>query len=122
MVPTVLAPASESSSGSRLNVVAMAILVMSIGLGAALSAATGTIVPGVLLALGGAILMQSPRVAQQWERAVVLRLGRFVGLRGTSSAAFSTSWTIQNSTASTLTGTVSAVSVCSAAKLVVIVR
>ena len=26
--------------------------------------------------------MQSPRVAQQWERAVVLRLGRFVGLRG----------------------------------------
>ena len=26
--------------------------------------------------------MQSPRVAQQWERAVVLRLGKFVGLRG----------------------------------------
>ena len=40
----------------------------------------------------------------------------------TSSAAFSASWTIQNSTASTLTGTVSDVSVCSAAKLVVIVR
>ena len=82
MVPTVLAPASESSSESRLNVVSIAILLVSVGLGAALSAATGTIVPGVLLALGGAILMQSPRVAQQWERAVVLRLGRFVGLRG----------------------------------------
>ena len=26
--------------------------------------------------------MQSPRVAQQWERAIVLRLGRFIGLRG----------------------------------------
>jgi regulator of protease activity HflC (stomatin/prohibitin superfamily) len=26
--------------------------------------------------------MQSPKVAQQWERAVVLRLGRFVGLHG----------------------------------------
>jgi regulator of protease activity HflC (stomatin/prohibitin superfamily) len=26
--------------------------------------------------------MQAPRVARQWERAVVLRLGRFVGLRG----------------------------------------
>jgi regulator of protease activity HflC (stomatin/prohibitin superfamily) len=26
--------------------------------------------------------MQSPRVARQWERAVLLRLGRFVGLRG----------------------------------------
>ena len=26
--------------------------------------------------------MQSPRIAHQWERSVVLRLGRFVGLRG----------------------------------------
>jgi regulator of protease activity HflC (stomatin/prohibitin superfamily) len=26
--------------------------------------------------------MQSPRVAKQWERGVVLRLGRFIGLRG----------------------------------------
>ena len=34
------------------------------------------------MAIVGAVLMQSPRVAQQWERAVVLRLGRFVGLRG----------------------------------------
>src|SRR4029077_20337079 len=24
----------------------------------------------------------SPRVAQQWERAIVLRLGRFIGMRG----------------------------------------
>jgi regulator of protease activity HflC (stomatin/prohibitin superfamily) len=30
----------------------------------------------------GIIAALSPRVAQQWERAVVLRLGRFVGLRG----------------------------------------
>jgi regulator of protease activity HflC (stomatin/prohibitin superfamily) len=29
-----------------------------------------------------AVAALSPRVAQQWERAVVLRLGRFVGLRG----------------------------------------
>jgi regulator of protease activity HflC (stomatin/prohibitin superfamily) len=30
----------------------------------------------------GLVLMQAPRVAQQWERGVLLRLGRFVGLRG----------------------------------------
>src|SRR5438132_3205557 len=30
----------------------------------------------------GVVLMLSPRIARQWERAVVLRLGRFVGLRG----------------------------------------
>ena len=28
------------------------------------------------------LLMQAPKVAKQWEKAVVLRLGRFVGLRG----------------------------------------
>jgi regulator of protease activity HflC (stomatin/prohibitin superfamily) len=36
----------------------------------------------VIFALLGLIAMQSPQVAQQWERAVVLRLGRFSGLRG----------------------------------------
>jgi regulator of protease activity HflC (stomatin/prohibitin superfamily) len=30
----------------------------------------------------GPILMQSPKVAKQWEKGVVLRLGKFVGLRG----------------------------------------
>ena len=30
----------------------------------------------------GLILSLSPRIAQQWDRAVVLRLGKFVGLRG----------------------------------------
>jgi regulator of protease activity HflC (stomatin/prohibitin superfamily) len=32
--------------------------------------------------LAGAYLALSPRVAQQWERPVLLRLGRFTGLRG----------------------------------------
>jgi regulator of protease activity HflC (stomatin/prohibitin superfamily) len=30
----------------------------------------------------GVILANSPRVAQQWERSIVLRLGRYAGLRG----------------------------------------
>src|SRR5262245_56864038 len=33
-------------------------------------------------ALIGALLMQSPKVAQQWERAIILRLGRFHSMRG----------------------------------------
>ena len=33
-------------------------------------------------ALLGFVVAMSPRVAQQWERAIVLRLGKFVGLRG----------------------------------------
>jgi len=30
----------------------------------------------------GLVLAQSPKIAQQWERAVVLRLGKYRGLRG----------------------------------------
>jgi regulator of protease activity HflC (stomatin/prohibitin superfamily) len=35
-----------------------------------------------VLALVGALLMPAPRIAQQWERAIVLRFGRYAGLRG----------------------------------------
>ena len=34
------------------------------------------------MAIVGIVLMPAPRIAQQWERAVVLRFGRFIGLRG----------------------------------------
>ena len=37
------------------------------------------IIVGVLL---GLLLAQAPKIARQWERAVVLRLGKYVGLRG----------------------------------------
>src|SRR3954465_8178150 len=40
--------------------------------------ALGVIVGGVL----GFIAAWSPKVAKQWERAVILRLGRYTGLRG----------------------------------------
>jgi regulator of protease activity HflC (stomatin/prohibitin superfamily) len=65
-----------------LNVVSVLVFIAIAGIGVALTTATespawvaGAVVIGVLAAL-------SPRVAQQWERAVVLRLGRFIGLRG----------------------------------------
>ena len=37
------------------------------------------IIVGLIL---GLLLAQSPKIARQWERAVILRLGRYVGLRG----------------------------------------
>jgi regulator of protease activity HflC (stomatin/prohibitin superfamily) len=66
----------------RLNVVAIAILLASVAIGVALWMATGKPIPVAVVVLLGVVLMQSPRIAQQWERAVVLRLGRFIGLRG----------------------------------------
>ena len=66
----------------RTNIVAILILLASLAIGGLLTAAVGNPIPIIVMAIAGAVLMQSPRIAQQWERAVVLRLGRFVGLRG----------------------------------------
>lgn len=71
-----------SITGSRLNVISIVILLSALGAGALMMIATGSPVPLVLMAAVGAIAMQSPRIAQQWERAIVLRLGKFVGLQG----------------------------------------
>ncbi|MGH9308205.1 MAG: slipin family protein [Vicinamibacterales bacterium] len=72
----------SSPSPSRINVVAIAILLGAIVLGLVGWNATGNPAPLVVMALVGVVLMPAPRIAQQWERAVVLRFGRFVGLRG----------------------------------------
>lgn len=71
-----------TNTGSGLNVVALMILFGALAIGGGLSAATGNIVPVVAFALAGLLLMPAPRIAQQWERAIVLRFGRYVGLRG----------------------------------------
>lgn len=69
-------------SNFRFNFVSSLILGVGVAGGlvvtAALASPIGLIVGGLL----GALFAQSPRVAQQWERAVVLRLGRYTGLRG----------------------------------------
>jgi hypothetical protein len=72
----------SSPSPSRINVVAIAILLGAVVLGLVGWNATGNPAPLVVMALVGIVLMPAPRIAQQWERAVVLRFGRFVGLRG----------------------------------------
>jgi len=84
MVSVALGRRSEDSGGSvaRINVVAIAILLGSVVLGILGLMATNNPIPLVAMILVGLVLMQAPQVAQQWERAVVLRLGRFVGLHG----------------------------------------
>lgn len=66
----------------RVNFIALTILLVSVTLALIADQAfeDRRVTYGIIAA--GLILMQAPRVAQQWERAVVLRLGRFVGLRG----------------------------------------
>jgi len=66
----------------RLNVIAFGVFILSVGLAVLTAMLTRKAVAPTVIMLVGLVLMQSPRVAQQWERGVVLRLGRFVGLRG----------------------------------------
>ena len=85
MVSVALGRRSEESStvrGHRVNVVAVAILIAALVLGLVGWNATGNPIPLVVMMLVGVVLVPAPRIAQQWERAVVLRFGRFVGLRG----------------------------------------
>jgi len=74
--------ARASRSQSRANVVSVFILIVSFLTGILLTAATQN--PGwlVIFVLVGIFFSQSPKIAKQWERAVVLRLGKYTGLRG----------------------------------------
>jgi regulator of protease activity HflC (stomatin/prohibitin superfamily) len=71
-----------SPARTPVNVVAIVILVAALVIGLLGARATGSPIPLVGMLLVGVLLMPAPRIAQQWERAVVLRFGRFVGLRG----------------------------------------
>ena len=66
----------------RGNIVSVIVLVVPIVLGGLASIATGN----PLWVIGGAALgllaAQSPKVGRQWERAIVLRLGKYIGMRG----------------------------------------
>ena len=65
-----------------LNVVSVIVLVVFVVPSVCLTSVTGSptwVAIGIPL---GVIAALSPRVAQQWERAIVLRLGRFIGMRG----------------------------------------
>src|SRR6202171_6343028 len=74
--------ARASRSQSRANVVSVFILVVSILIGIGITAVTQN--PGwlVIFVIGGFFFSQSPKIAKQWERAVVLHLGKYTGLRG----------------------------------------
>ncbi len=77
---------AAAANPPRTNVVASFLFLASAGGGAAFAAYDQTQVGvGVGLAVWfvfGVILASSPKVAQQWERAIVLRLGRYRGLQG----------------------------------------
>ena len=72
-------PAAETP---RVNVVSVVALITPLLLGALVTWLTfnpAGVIAGLIL---GLLLSHAPKVARQWDRAVVLRLGKYVGLRG----------------------------------------
>ncbi len=65
-----------------LNVVSLTILVIFLAGAAAVAVTTLNWVWPTIIALAGLFLASAIRVARQWEKAVVLRLGRFQRLAG----------------------------------------
>ena len=66
----------------RPNIVAIFVLLVSFVTGIVITVLTSNpvwLIGGIII---GLVLMQSPKVAKQWEKAVVLRLGKFIGLHG----------------------------------------
>jgi regulator of protease activity HflC (stomatin/prohibitin superfamily) len=66
----------------RANIVAATALLVPTLLGILLTVAMANPIGAIVGLLLGLFLAQSPKVAKQWERGVVLRLGRYVGLKG----------------------------------------
>jgi len=72
-------PAPEMPRVNVVSAVALLVPVLLGGLISWLMFNPAAVVIGLLL---GFFLAQAPKIARQWERAVVLRLGKYVGLRG----------------------------------------
>ena len=87
---TALVPAKTDSSGVlapqgrpvRANVLGSLALAVPTIAGAATAVAVNSPLAAVAGAVVGAIAMFAPKIANQWERAVVLKWGRYVGMRG----------------------------------------
>ena len=73
---------AHSVDAMRFNVVSAVSFLVPIVLGGLAAWAAFNLVPLFIAVFLGLLLAQSPKIARQWERAVVLRLGRYVGLRG----------------------------------------
>ena len=71
-----------SIDAPRVNVVSAVAFLVPLLLGALATWVTFKPVSVIVGLLLGLLLAQSPKIARQWERAVMLRLGRYIGLRG----------------------------------------
>jgi regulator of protease activity HflC (stomatin/prohibitin superfamily) len=66
----------------RVNIISALAFLSPLALGGVATVLTANPIGAVIGLILGLLAAQSPKIARQWERAVMLRLGRYVGLRG----------------------------------------
>lgn len=71
-----------TSNTPHVNIVAMVTFLTPLVLGVLTTLFTGNFISIAVGAILGILAAGAPKIARQWERAVVLRLGRYIGLRG----------------------------------------
>src|SRR3954469_3618961 len=67
---------------SKVSSAAVALFVLSVAIGFGISALIGNRLPSFVGLVIGIYLLFSIKIADQWEKVAVLRLGRYIGLRG----------------------------------------
>ena len=75
-------PNRGATNTARVNFISVILVLLLGAIGLGITAASGNVAGIVVGLIVGGLLALSPKMASQWERAVVLRLGRFQGLRG----------------------------------------
>ncbi|MEK6286412.1 MAG: slipin family protein [Acidobacteriota bacterium] len=75
-------PALPIPNAPRLNIVAAMLFLFPLLLGVIPAVMFNNPIGPIIGLVIGLLLAQAPKVAKQWEKAVVLRLGRYVGIRG----------------------------------------
>jgi regulator of protease activity HflC (stomatin/prohibitin superfamily) len=83
MLPiTIGRPSRSSPRGVQISTVGKAVFLICEALGIASSVLYKRPEPALIALVIGLYFLFAIRVAEQWERAAVLRLGRYIGLRG----------------------------------------
>jgi regulator of protease activity HflC (stomatin/prohibitin superfamily) len=67
---------------SRINIISVLFFLIPFAIGLTLTLINRNPVGVIAGILCGVLAAQSPKIAQQWERAVIFRLGKYIGLRG----------------------------------------
>src|SRR6202163_3669519 len=87
IVPSMLAKRGDDAMRTdrlavRISSIGLTLFVISLAIGLGASALTGSPAPLFAMALVGLYFLFAIRVANQWERAAVLRFGKYIGLKG----------------------------------------